>query len=674
MKLLTKLTAFFFLSFFFFCTLQSQAQSTRPAKGKLFLNQPRPRGYYRDPTHHPTKQHPVYRSYDGTNNNLLNAQTYDWGSADIPLYRELPASYGSADPKNALAGSTRPSARKISNSVSDEPVTTFNARGVSTFFYVWGQFIDHDISLTPTDTIEYVPIELPSDETVFTVSIPFFRSEVRKGTGVTSPREQTNLNTSWIDGSQVYGSDSIRARWLRTGKNGKMKTSSGNLLPYNTVNGELSGSIDPTAPSMANDSNKTVKTFAAGDVRASEHPGLISMHTLFVREHNRICDMLVAQGLRNDEEIYQRARKQVGAEIQTITYQEFLPAFGVNLPAFRGYNPLVKPDIANTFATAAYRFGHSVVADDIILLANNCDSVPPNVIELIDAFWNPALFVQYKTDPFLKGLAAHTQYETDTKINSVLRNFLFVNPNNPVRFGIDLAALNIQRGRDHGLPDYNTLRRFYTGKPAKTFSDITKDTALAAKLASLYGNVNNIDAWVGVLAEDHLPNASAGATLAEMLKAQFGRLRDGDYYFYLNDPNLNASVISQVRNTKLSDIIKRNTTIKNIQSNVFFEQLCSPDPVANSGGQDSTVTPVSPAMTLFPNPATTMLSVQLNTPVASGAIRIYNSNGNLLKSIPFSAKQPLIQVNISDLKPGTYVLTLVSPQTTLSQKFIKLAN
>ena len=301
--------------------------------------------------------------------------------------------------------------------------------------------------MTPTDTIEYASIPLPPDEKIFTEEIPFYRSQVYPGTGVTNVRQQMNLNTSWIDGSMVYGSDSIRAKWMRTLKDGKMRTSAGNLLPYNTITGELSSPIDPKAPGMANDSNHKVKTFVAGDIRAAEHPGLTSLHTLFVREHNRICNQLKALGFKIDEDIYQRARKQVIAEIQVITYQEFLPAMGVTLHPYSGYRPDVRPDILNNFATAAYRIGHSLVADEVALVSNNCADVGPGDLDLVDAFWVPSLVPQYGMEPFLKGLATHKQYETDTRINTVLRNFLFVSPNDPVRFGIDLACLNIQRGK-----------------------------------------------------------------------------------------------------------------------------------------------------------------------------------------------------------------------------------
>ena len=309
-------------------------------------------------------------------------------------------------------------------------------------------------------------------------------------------------------------------------------------MPYNTTDGELGSPIDPNAPSMENDNGGTAKTFVAGDVRAAENPVLASIHTLFVREHNRICDRMVSRGYQNDEFIYQMARKQVGALIAAITYQEFLPALGITLRPYAGYKSYIRPDIMNTFATAAYRLGHTMVSDDVVLADNNCEEVGPGEMELVEVFWNPELVATYGIDIFIKGAASHDQYETDTKINDVLRNFLFGNPNDPVRFGIDLGSLNIQRGRDHGLPDYNTVRRFYTGTAATSFSDISPVDSIARALEELYGEVNNVDLWIGVLSEQHLPNTSVGLTLHAMLKSQFEKLRDGDYYFYLNDPFL----------------------------------------------------------------------------------------------------------------------------------------
>jgi hypothetical protein len=102
-----------------------------------------------------------------------------------------------------------------------------------------------------------------------------------------------------------------------------MKTSAGDLLPFNTVSGEQSADIDPNAPSMKNDNGGTAKTFVAGDVRAAENPVLTSIHTIFIREHNRICDRLKALGMSNDELMYQTARKKWGRSSRPLHTRNF---------------------------------------------------------------------------------------------------------------------------------------------------------------------------------------------------------------------------------------------------------------------------------------------------------------------------------------------------------------
>ena len=279
---------------------QSIAQPSRATKGNLLAEV---KSTSIDPlTSVSITERSPYRSINGANNNISSSSKTNWGAAGITLYRELPAQYGSTDPSGAIGGVSRPSARAISNAVIDEPVTQFNTRQLSTLVYQWGQFLDHDMSATPTGSTEYAPISLPGTEKIFTEAIPFFRSAYQMTTDSrgSQVRQQLNMITSFIDGSNVYGSDTKRATWLRTMKNGKLKTSSGNLLPYNTVNGELSATIDPKSPAMANDSDHHVKTFVAGDDRAAENPVLTSLHTLFVREHNRICDSLIRLGMRND--------------------------------------------------------------------------------------------------------------------------------------------------------------------------------------------------------------------------------------------------------------------------------------------------------------------------------------------------------------------------------------
>jgi len=652
--------------------IPSVAQQNKAFKGNLFIQSKPP---LIDPlaSVRSLRIHAPYRSINGSNNNISSSSKTNWGAAGITLFREMPAQYGPSDPSGAMGGINRPSPRAISNAVIDEPVTQFNTLHLSTLVYQWGQFLDHDMSATPTGTTEYVPIPLPSTEVIFTEAIPFNRSDYQMTTDARGNklRQQLNMITSFIDGSNVYGSDSKRATWLRTMRNGKMKTSSGNFLPYNTRNGELSGAIDLNAPGMANDSDHHVKTFVAGDDRAAENPVLTSLHTLFVREHNRICDSLIRIGMRNDEQMYQIARKIVGAEIEAITYQEFLPALGVILQPYSGYKDNVRPDIMNSFATASYRIGHTMVSDEVLLRDNNCEEVGPGEMELIDVFWTPQITATYGIDAFIKGASSHDQYETDTRINSVLRNFLFVSASSPVRFGIDLGSLNIQRGRDHGLPDYNTARLFYTGKAARRFSDITSVDSLADSLQMLYKSVNNVDLWIGILAEDHLPGKSVGRTMNAMLKAQFENLRDGDYYFYLNDPYLPNAIRDQIKRTKFSDIIRRNTGLSNIAVNAFRTDSCDDDEQITT----KAITPEALPKTeyrIYPNPVRDLLTIDMTGLEKPTSIKVIRSDGVLVKTIvPADGKQ-LLQVNTTGLTSGVYIVNIVNSKGTKSFAFVKM--
>ncbi|MFT3909032.1 MAG: peroxidase family protein [Ferruginibacter sp.] len=685
MSLKKNLLATAFIVLFF---LKLSAQQNRSFNNNPFISIP---GTVEDRTtsasnsNNTPRTHAPYRTIDGSNNNISSSRLL-YGAAGIQLYREIPAAYAASDPKNAMNGVLRPSPRAISNIVVDEPVTNFNSRNLSTFVYNWGQFIDHDLSLTPTGNTEYSPVILPADEPLFTVDIPFFRSAIYPGTGTTNARQQSNNITSWIDASMVYGSDATRAAWLRTFTKGKLKTSSGNMLPWNTTNLERTGTIDPAAPTMGDDQGHTVITVVTGDIRGAEQPGLTSLHTLFVREHNRICDRLYAQGYRKDEDIYQKARKEVGALIEAITYQEFLPALGISLSSYHGYNSNVRPDVTNIFATAAYRIGHTMVADEVPLRDNNCLPVGDGFMDLAQAFNTPSNLLIYGIESIFKGDASHLQYETDNKINSVLRNFLFGNITDSVRFGLDLAALNIQRGRDHGLPDYNTIRRYYTGRSATTFADITSNTVLAAQLSELYeGSVNNVDAWVGLLAEDRVAGKSVGKTIHAILKSQFEKLRDGDYYFYLNDPYLPYATKITLLNTRLSNVIKRNTPITNIQSNVFYVTVCP-----GEDGQDKSVTgnsiptgktivtgPVKEAteinndFNIYPNPTSSILNIQFGKVDGQSSIEIFSANGVLVKSFKPSSNK-MLQVDVSGFTNGIYIVNMINGKERRSLRFVKL--
>jgi hypothetical protein len=504
----------------------------------------------------------VYRTIDGSGNNFAHP---NWGAAGSDYLREASGAHY-IDGLSAPPGLLRPSARLISNLVVNQAENTEDERGLSTCVYEFGQFLDHDIGLADTGTTEPLHIAVPIGDPSFdptstgTQVIPFYRSVFDPATGLTRPRQQVNGLTAFVDASQVYGSDAVRAAWLRQGTGGRLKVTvsgMGDLMPFN--DGTMTNANPVNAPATS--------LYVAGDVRANEQVGLIVMHTVFLREHNWQAARLAAlHPTWTDEQLYQEARRWVGAEMQVIVYREFLPAIlGHPLPAYAGYNAGVNPGLSNAFATAGYRVGHSMVGDDIDLLDENFEEF--GIIELRDAFFNPAALNQAGgIEPIVRYFAASIQQKTDTKIVDPLRNFLFGPPG---AGGFDLASLNIQRGRDHGLADYNTLRTDFGLPPVQSFTEITSDAALAQDLQSLYGTVNDIDPWVGMLAEDHVTGSSLGVTHQAIISDQFLRLRDGDRYWYQNGQFTPAETAA-LESTRLSDIFRRNTTIPVLQGNVFF--------------------------------------------------------------------------------------------------------
>lgn len=515
----------------------------------------------------PTAQADI-RTYDGTNNNLLNPT---WGAAGTQLARMAPAAY--ADGISSPAGVGRQNPRLISNTVVAQSTMAPNSHQMTDWVFQWGQFVDHDLDLTVLATpAEVLNVPIPAGDPIFdpantgTAVMAFQRSKYdpSTGTGVGNPREQINSITSYLDASMVYGSDSARATALRTMSGGKLKTSAGNLLPLNTL-GLENGTGGPVPPAVAE------MFYVAGDVRTNEQVGLTAVQTLFVREHNRLADAIsAANPLWDDEQIYQRARKLVGAEIQSITFNEFLPALlGSFAPSINStYNPNVNASVLTEFSTALFRVGHTMLSPQLMRMKNDGTEADGGPMSLRDAFFVPSSLAEpNELDYFLKGLASEQQQEVDMHVVDDVRNFLF---GEPIPGGFDLATLNIQRGRDHGLPDYNTLRVAF-GLPAVTsFAEITTNMETQSGLQALYGDVNNIDAWVGALSEDLLPGAAVGPLITAGLVEQFTRVRDGDRFWFLNDPDLSADDINWLSSLRLSDVIRANTGITNLQGNVFF--------------------------------------------------------------------------------------------------------
>ncbi len=503
-----------------------------------------------------------FRNIDGSNNNIGKPEMNE---TDTALTRLTKSDY--SDGISAMAGTDRPNPRSISNQVVDQNGSSYTYKLASDFLWQWGQFLDHDIDLTDgADPAEKNPIPIPAGDPIFdpdntgTAVMRFNRSiyDEESGTDSTKPRQQLNEITGWIDASNVYGSDLERANALRTlDGTGQLKTSAKRLLPFNTEG-------------LSNAGGPSEELFLAGDVRANEQVGLTAMHTLFVREHNRLARKLKKEYRHlNGDVIYEHARRIVAAQMQVITYKEFLPVLlGSNaLAPYKGYKPEVDASISNEFSTAAYRLGHSLLSPQILRLNKKGKEIRHGHLSLRNAFFAPHRLVEEgNIAPILRGLAKQPCQDLDIFVIDDVRNFLFrVSGDN----GFDLASLNIQRGRDHGLPGYNETRKLLGLTPVSGFADISSDEIIQTKLDQAYNHVDYIDLWVGGLAEDKYKDALVGKLFFTILKDQFERLRDGDRFWYEN--YFYGKELRIIEKTTLAKIIRRNTAVgKEIQDNVFL--------------------------------------------------------------------------------------------------------
>ena len=234
-----------------------------------------------------------------------------------------------------------PSARAISNALS---VGDNRADGDNTILVMqMGQFIDHDITHTPNHAIQCCgrngafprtfdaekcsPIRMFKDDPFWKgkkTCMNFARSLSSPGLKCElSTREQLNQITHWLDGSNIYGSTLEEAMYLRSSR-GKLKISgrSGRQGNLPSCEGEKKGKV--TGCDVCG--RKKDDCFFAGDFRVNEQLNLIVLHTLFMREHNRVATRLASLNPRwSDDTIYQEARKITVAEYQHIVIKEWLP-------------------------------------------------------------------------------------------------------------------------------------------------------------------------------------------------------------------------------------------------------------------------------------------------------------------------------------------------------------
>lgn len=503
-----------------------------------------------------------YRSADGTCNNLKNPT---WGAAFTQFRRAMPPDYGDGVSSLRLArdGTDLPSARLVTNVVHSNQLV--ESRSYTVLTMSWGQFVDHDITATalskgsnmmaiPCCSVEVLEeptllhpqcasIPVPPDDPFYAAHnltcMEFTRSAPASRCNF-GPREQINQQTAFLDGSVIYGTSDEQLGSLRIHKDGLLDSQV-------TLDGRelLPASKDPGDGCNVEDQFKYDRyCFKSGDARANEQILLTTLHTVWARQHN-----LVALNLKDlnpdwdDERLFQETRKVVVAQMQHITYHEYVPSilgprFMKKLelsPQSEGnhtcvYDSKIHPAIANEFAAAAFRFGHSQIQG----LVQKVDGPNKNVefVQLKSLFFNPfSLYDQGTMAQLVRGEVSQSAAAVDTYFTSQVSGKLFQGDN---PYGLDLVSVNIQRGRDHGVASYTKWRMYCGLPPVGNFSDLAQDMDAGAlgRIKKVYKHVDDIDFYTGGLAERPIQDGLVGPTFACVIADQFLRLKRGDRFWY----------------------------------------------------------------------------------------------------------------------------------------------
>lgn len=533
-----------------------------------------------------------YRRANGTCNNKHHPRGY--GAAYIPFRRQVAPDYsdGISAPRKSHSQKELPSARQVSLQVHRASYPTDS--NFTVMLAVFGQFLDHDITATAVTTSqdgesincctvplskhpECFPVPLGQGDpynTLYNATCMNFVRSAAAPTGIYGPRQQLNQATAFIDGSVVYGNSDQRQFSLRTRKNGTLRmyiTKDGReLLPLST---------NPDDGCNQEEMNAEGKyCFESGDDRSNENLLLTSMHLLFARHHNFLARGLQAENPQwNDETIFQEARKILGAQMQHITYNEFLPILlGKKLATKIGitsdpqsredvYDPKVDPSIANNFASAAFRFAHTLLPG---LFQATKDNTTQGSIELHKMLFNPySLWSEGGIDKAIELSVNNAVSRVDRFFTIELTEKLFEKNNaeeNIPICGLDLVSLNIQRGRDHGLPSYPVFRK-HCGFPAiKTWEQMAAaiEPESLKSIQEIYDTPDDVDFYTGALSEPPIEGSIFGPVLTCIVSDQFLRIKKGDSYWYERKLGIQAFTPKQLKEiykTTLSSIICRNS-------------------------------------------------------------------------------------------------------------------
>ncbi len=457
------------------------------------------------------------RSPDGSGNDVFDRRM---GGAGTRFGRNSPFDASWPDNANLLEPNPREVAVKLMQRREFVPATTLNLLAAAWIQFQNHGWFNHQRS-KEEENAHRVPIP-DGDEWPRNPKLGKPRSEMvihrtkpdgTRPAGSAGPPTFISTESHWWDQSQVYGSSFAQQKLLRTFEGGKMKVEKGRFLPLDPRS-ELENGIDLTG---FND-NYWV--------------GLSLLHTLFVWEHNAICDMLAGHYPHwDDGTLFEKARLINGAlaaKIHTVEWTPGIlatPVLRVAMDAnwwgllgeefYKKHGRVSKGEalsgimgsqadhhaapyyLTEEFA-AVYRL-HSLIPDEVVFrrVADHGEIERRSFTDIQGIHTRPAMenLGSLEDQMYTMGV----EHPGAITLHNFPRTLMeFQRANGDV---LDLAAIDVLRDRERGVPRYNDFRRMLRMKPCRTFREMTDNEAWARELEEVYKHPDLVDLQVGMLAE-----------------------------------------------------------------------------------------------------------------------------------------------------------------------------
>ncbi|KPM09895.1 peroxidasin-like protein [Sarcoptes scabiei] len=264
-----------------------------------------------------------------------------------------------------------------------------------------------------------------------------------------------------------------------------------------------------------------------------------------------------------------------------IAYKEWLPLIigpdamkylklNVQYKGYSKYDSYANAGIINEFSSAAFRFGHSLVNSVFAEILTNGKTTGYRLREF---FFNPFGLYEGQLDAVLRGLISQAAQNRDPFITTDMKNHLYRPKDN--QYGLDLAAFNIQRGRDHGIRGYPDYLKFCFDEKIEYWEQLDQymPASQRKKFQYLYKSIYDVDLFSAGLAEYPLPGAAVGPTFTCIIGIQFYNLKYGDRFWFEHGyqaGSFTPAQLYEIRKITLAKMICANSDdIQYVQKNVF---------------------------------------------------------------------------------------------------------